>query len=403
MLEYKLEYAESTLFNAISRWDKFMHSVTRICTKTLGIKYTAFETCPEKVALNIDTHAVKATLLASSSPEASTHSDISFVSGMSFDAHDYRFGGWSGFDIDNHGKIVAVSDEGFALKADPKLNPMGQIIGFDNAIFSSLTDQNGAPLQGKNATDAEEITNLPNGQLAVSFERDHRILIFNDILEPAVDSIALPQDMLDAFEQFNQAFKETGNRQYGNVGLEAMTVLNNGHLITVIEEPLPGEQEHRVYMQNDMGGWDNLYYQGQSGYGISGATTLPNGNVLFLERSTEYFSSYEHYGVRVVELDQHDFFAGNHLVGKTWMQFEPTTGENFESIFCYTGKDGATYIGLATDDNYAYSERNILLNFELKEPLALNKDVMVDDLAYSHLPLSELPLMPTQFDVLSLA
>lgn len=378
MLEYKLEYAESSTMNAIYRWDKLMHSITRICTKMLGIKYTAFNACPDKIALDIGSQAIEATLLSSSSPETPMHSEISFASGFSFNANDYRFGGWSGFEIDNYGKIVAVSDEGFGLKADPKLNQMGQIIGFDNAIFSSLRDQSGTVLQGKNATDAEEITNLPNGQLAVSFERDHRILIFNDILEPAVDSIALPQDMLDAFEQFNQAFKETGHRQYGNVGLEAMTVLNNGHLITVIEEPLPGELEHKVYMQNDTGGWDNLYYQGSPGYGISSATTLPNGNVLFLERSTEYFNSYEHYGVRIVELDQNDFFAGNHLIGKTWMQFEPTTGENFESIFCYTTKDGATYIGLATDDNYAYSERNILLNFELKP-----QDMMENSLAYS--------------------
>ncbi len=382
MLEYKLEYAENTFLNGLYRWDKFLHSVSRICTKMLGIKYTAFETCPEKIALNIETQVVEAALI---SPDAPKQADVSFASGISFHANDYRFGGWSGFDIDSQGKIVAVSDEGFALKASPKLNSMGHIVGFDDAIFSSLRDQNGAVLQGKNATDAEEITLLSNGQLAVSFERDHRILIFNDILEPAVDSIALPQDMLDAFEQFTQAFKETGHRQYGNVGLEAMTVLENGRLMTVIEEPLPNEQEHRVYMQNDMGGWDNLYYQGQAGFGISGATTLPNGNVLFLERSTEYFSSYEHYGVRVVELNKNDFFAGNHIVGKTWLEFEPTTGENFESIFCYAGKDGATYIGLATDDNYAYSERNLLLNFEWTpqstEPAPLD---LQPPIAFSH-------------------
>lgn len=376
MLEYKLEYAESSLINAVSRWDKFMHSVSRICTKMLGVKYTAFETCPEQITLGIETQSVKAIPIPLTAPDA-------FASGMSFTANDYRFGGWSGFDIDSQGKIVAVSDEGYALKASPKLNPLGQIIGFEDAIFSSLRDQHGEVLQGKNVTDAEEITLLPNGQLAVSFERDHRILIFNDILEPAVDSIALPQNMLDAFEQFTQAFKETGHRQYGNVGLEAMTVLENGRLMTVIEEPLPNELEHRVYMQNDMGGWDNLYYQGQSGYGISGATTLPNGNVLFLERSTEYFSSYEHYGVRVVELNKNDFFAGNHLVGKTWLQFEPTTGENFESIFCYTGKDGTTYIGLATDDNYAYSERNVLLNFEWTP----QSDAVLPDLQYQVEPM----------------
>src|SRR5687768_7707597 len=166
MLEYKLEYAESSLFNAIYRWDKFIHSVSRICTKMLGIKYTAFETCPEKIALDIETHAIQAILLTP--PEAPKDSHVSFTSGMSFNANDYRFGGWSGFDIDSHGKIVAVSDEGFALKADPKLNNLGQIIGFENSIFSSLRDQNGAVLQGKSATDAEEITNLPNGQLAVS-------------------------------------------------------------------------------------------------------------------------------------------------------------------------------------------------------------------------------------------
>src|SRR5690606_14967023 len=143
-----------------------LHSVSRICTKMLGIKYTAFETCPEKIALNIETQVVEAALI---SPDAPKQADVSFASGISFQANDYRFGGWSGFDIDSQGKIVAVSDEGFALKASPKLNSMGHIVGFDDAIFSSLRDQNGAVLQGKNATDAEEIALLSNGQLAVSF------------------------------------------------------------------------------------------------------------------------------------------------------------------------------------------------------------------------------------------
>ncbi len=384
MFEYKLEYTESSLINAFYRWDKFMQSVARICTKTLGIKYTAFETCSEKISLTIETQPIKAIPL--NLPEADDTSEISFASGFSFEANDPRFGGWSGFDLNHQGKLVAVSDEGFALTADPKLDNLGQISGFENAIFSSLKNQNGEMLQGKNFTDAEDITVLPNGQLAVSFERDHRILVFNDILEPAVDTIALPQDMLDVFEQFSKVFQETGNRQYGNIGLEAITVLN-GHLVAAIEEPLPNELEHRVYMQNNLGGWDNMYYQGLPGYGISSATTLPNGNILFLERNTEYFNSYEHYGVRVVEIDKNDFFANNHFTGKTWIQFEPTTGENFESIFCYTAKNGLTYVSLATDDNYAYSERNLFLNFEWKPQgiTVTNSEMMEENLVYSPL------------------
>jgi hypothetical protein len=372
VLEYKIEYSESTLINGINRWDKLLHSITRIGAKALGIKYNPFEVCPDNIKLDISTQSINVT---STSFEKNTNTDanLAFVSGFSFDANEYRFGGWSGFDIDQQGNLIGISDEGYALKATPTINSLGQIIGFDNAIFSSLKGQDGLALSGKMLTDAEDVTVLPNGQLAVSFERDHRILVFNDILEPAVDSIPLPQDMLDTFDVFTAAFRETGNRQYGNVGLESLTIVN-GHILTVIEETLPSETEHRVYLQNDLGGWDNMYYQGLSGYGISSATTLPNGNVLFLERATEYFKGYEHYNCRIVELDKQDFFQGNHIMGKAWATFNSDTADNFESIFTYTTEDGKTYISIATDDNYAWSERNLLLNFEWTEQGALSQN-----------------------------
>lgn len=375
MLEYKIEYSESTLINGINRLDKLLHSITRIGAKTLGFKYNPFEVCPDNIKLDISSKPINVITSDTNTPDK----NITFCSGFSFDANDYRFGGWSGFDIDQQGNFIGVSDEGYAVKAKPTLNTLGEIIGFDDAIFSSLKGQDGLALSGKMLTDAEDVTVLPNGQLAVSFERDHRILVFNDILEPAVDSIPLPKDMLNAFDVFTAAFHETGNRQYGNVGLESLTIVN-GHILTVIEETLPSETEHRVYLQNDTGGWDNMYYQGLPGYGISSATTLPNGNVLFLERATEYFKGYEHYNCRIVELDKLDFFQGNHIIGKTWATFDSKTADNFESIFTYTTEDGKTYISIATDDNYAWSERNVLLNFEWTEQAALPHSELIDSL-----------------------
>lgn len=363
---YTIEYPYNTCVNALLRWDKFLHSAVRISSKMLGLQYTPFDTCPENISLDVTTHPVS--LTPTNLPD--DHGQpFSFSSGFSFEANDYRFGGWSGCDIDSTGQLVCVSDEGFAFKANPQLSENGEIIGFNDLIFGSLKDQDGQCLTGKMQTDAEDVAVLPNGQLAVSFERNDRILIYDDLFGPAVNSIELPEDMLSVLEQFKDIFKETGIRQYGNVGIEALTVVD-GHLMAVIEEALPQEDEYRVYIQNDSGSWDNMYYQGMPGYGISSATTLSDGNVLFLERSTEYFTGYEHYNCRIVEIDKNDLFLGSHFTGKELLRFDSSTADNFESVFTYTNLDGKAYVGITTDDNYAWSERNLFINFELNHDAA---------------------------------
>jgi len=357
-LNFSIEYAESTFTNGLYRFDKIYQSALRIGSKILGYKYAPFAPCPENIELEVYTKSINGVEdgVFQSSPS------LNFSTGFAFDASDYRFGGWSGFELDQQGNIIGISDEGFAFKAKPILSEFGDIIGFDKPIFSSLKDESGALLSGKMFTDAEDITVLPNGQLAVSFERDHRVLVYDDILESATDTIELPQGMLDALDVFTQAYKETGIRQYGNVGIESLAVVD-GKVLAVIEETLPGEAVHRVYMQNDMGSWDEMYYQGVSEYGVSSATTLPNGNVLFLERSTEYFSGYEHYDCRIVEINKQDLFLGNHFIGKELLHFDSSTADNFESILTYTNSAGELLVAVATDDNYAWSQRNLFLNF----------------------------------------
>lgn len=88
------------------------------------------------------------------------------------------FGGLSDLKIGRGGELVAETDEGNLLRARIVLDAQGRLVGLDRASLGPLTGLRGAPLQGKAEADAEGVAVWPNGDLMVSFERDHRIWLY---------------------------------------------------------------------------------------------------------------------------------------------------------------------------------------------------------------------------------
>jgi hypothetical protein len=89
-----------------------------------------------------------------------------------------RLHGLSDLRIDEAGKVTAVSDLGELLTARLKLNPDATLAGLDHAAMAPLIDLDGEPVTGKAMGDAEGLAVWPNGDLMVSFERNHRIWIY---------------------------------------------------------------------------------------------------------------------------------------------------------------------------------------------------------------------------------
>jgi hypothetical protein len=73
------------------------------------------------------------------------------------------------------GGFVTVSDVGDLVRAELRLDARGRLVGIDGPRTRRLTLTDGAPIADKQMGDSEGLALLPDGELLVSFERDHRI------------------------------------------------------------------------------------------------------------------------------------------------------------------------------------------------------------------------------------
>jgi hypothetical protein len=88
------------------------------------------------------------------------------------------FGGFSDLKVLPDGAFVSESDEGSLMRGRLQLDAKGRLTGVEQATLRPLTGPHGGPLQGKVESDAEGVAVWPNGDLMVSFERDHRIWLY---------------------------------------------------------------------------------------------------------------------------------------------------------------------------------------------------------------------------------
>ncbi|MBC6980396.1 esterase-like activity of phytase family protein [Caulobacter sp. 17J80-11] len=89
-----------------------------------------------------------------------------------------RLHGLSDLRIGTDGRLMAVSDDGDLFEAKLAFDTQGRLVGLTDARLKPLTGETGAALQGKAEGDAEGLAVLADGRTLVSFERDHRVLVY---------------------------------------------------------------------------------------------------------------------------------------------------------------------------------------------------------------------------------
>ncbi|MEL7488941.1 MAG: esterase-like activity of phytase family protein, partial [Pseudomonadota bacterium] len=104
---------------------------------------------------------------------------LQFVGGIHINASFDEFGGFSGMTLRGE-TILAVTDRGDWLEASIERDDAGRLSGVSNVRLTPLLGADGAALDGKANSDAESVAPF-DGAIAVSFERDHRIDLYDDI------------------------------------------------------------------------------------------------------------------------------------------------------------------------------------------------------------------------------
>jgi hypothetical protein len=274
-----------------------------------------------------------------------------FRGGLVLTSAEGDFGGLSGLRVNSNGRgFVAISDRGSVITGRLSYGDDGDLNAADDLRVVPLSGADGRPLDGT-YTDAEGLTRLADGSWAVSFERRHRI-------ERYAAAPAGP-----AGRPIGKPLRPSGiGSDDGNSGLETITALADGRLLTIEEGEQGKAGLHRAWL-GGADGWDSLTYRSEPPFVPVDAATMPSGDVLILEREASFLTGF---GNRIVRVLAADIRRGAVLRGQELARLQqPLTTDNFEGISAIPGPNGSTLIHIVSDDNFWMVQRTLLLMFEL--------------------------------------
>jgi hypothetical protein len=289
-------------------------------------------------------------------PEETRFGPLTWRGGLEITSPDPRFGGLSGLLVSADGRhLTAVTDRGHWVSARILYDREGNLSGLAEAEIAPLHGPKGGHLKTKKMQDAESLARLPDGSLLVAFERRHRIWRYPVRQRPlsgrprALD----PPPGLDKVKS--------------NSGMEALAALPGGGLLAVVEGRKT-DARNPAYLWRG-GAWTALGYRREGRFRPTGATVLPDGGVLVVERR---FNAMEGLGIRLVRLPAAALdptpAPGTVLEGEEVARLAPPlTLDNMEGIAARRGENGETLITLVSDDNFNAIQRTLLLVFELQD------------------------------------
>lgn len=268
-----------------------------------------------------------------------TLNGLQLLSAVSLTSSHPDFGGFSGLVVTD-GHMVAVSDRGAWLLADlaedaPGLRPV-------RAGMAPMLGSDGRALD-KAGGDAEGLT-IRDGNLVVSFERDHRI-------------------------SFHQERGQLGDvvrdrifeRMSSNKGMEALATTPDGWILGIGERPL--ERGFPVHLLRYSGEILRGWLPASSRHFVTGADVGPDGNLYVLKRDFSILLGLSILIERYA-LDSDGFpdSASRTLLAR--MDGQSRIG-NMEGISLWQDQAGRTRLTLVSDDNFNGLLRTLLVDFEV--------------------------------------
>ncbi|MEO8560144.1 MAG: esterase-like activity of phytase family protein [Rhodospirillales bacterium] len=319
-----------------------------------GLAYTAQAADPVAIT-------VAPLQLDRTDPARNTVGKLIWRGGLMLQGKHVDFGGYSGLRIEDGGKrLRAVSDTSTWLTLDLSYDAKGLLDGVANGLIGPLHDPMGRRLVGKANNDAESMTVLRDGSVLIGFEQKHRLWRYPSGSEASgggMDGKPVP-------------FAAPGGITLAppNAGLECVTLLNDGRLLLITEDMRRGANQVAAWIgvpQSARYVWHDANYPTTGRFRPSDAATLPNGDVVVLERS---YSILEGVRVRVMRLHQTDIVANTTFrVEQLALLQAPLIVENFEGVSAARGANGETLLWLIADDNFNPLQRTILLHFAIAE------------------------------------
>ena len=263
------------------------------------------------------------------------------------------FGGFSGLEALEGDRILAVSDTGQWLEARLVFNAAGDLVGLRDTRAAPLRDEGGAVFARKEAADAEDLAQLPDGRFAVSFEQTQSVRIYD----------------MNRDGPFGPA--RPGPRLLGvgglplNSGLEALAATAEGALLIGAEG---GDSASTPLWLAPLDGVDVpevARYPLERGYSLTSLDRLPSGDFIALER---FFAPVIGARARITRFSPSALEAGGVIALEELAHLAPPMPvDNFEALTVARTPDGGVRIYILSDDNFSARQRTLLLAFDVSE------------------------------------
>ena len=251
-----------------------------------------------------------------------------------------RLHGLSDLDVRPDGRLVAVSDEGDLVKGRIVLDASGRLAGLADMTLVSLIDVDARALSGRKAdADTEGLALWPNGDLMISFELNHRVLLY-----PAAGGP--PREAPKPDTDFPS-----------NDGMEALSL-----------DPASGPDAYLVGREDTRQTWTCRLAGGctprlvapQHGAGkLVSARPMRGGGWVLLLRDFQPLTGPV---IWIVITD-----AAGREVDVHEMR-RPASVDNIEGVAPLPQKNGKVRLYLVSDDNYSNGQRTLLLAFDWTRP-----------------------------------
>lgn len=292
--------------------------------------------------------------LSSETPGLDRLGALKFLGGLELKSAERDFGGFSALAIDPSGeRLVAVSDIGRVLKARLQW-AKDRLVGIDDATLAPLRDRNGNFVETHRSRDAESLAFIPgpDARAIVGFEGRHRLWSYAPDLESVAQQFEGPAPLKDSPI---------------NGGAEALTRLDDGRLLLLLERADPPSGNGRRGFVLDHGTWRDLTYPRRDGLDPVEATTLPGGDVLVMERSS-ILAWMRGLRCRIRRIPAGSIQPGAFLDGPVLAEFHsPIATENYEGLTAFATPSGATRLVMISDNSFLPFQKTLLLAFEVSQ------------------------------------
>lgn len=284
--------------------------------------------------------------------------DLRYSGGVELTSNSERFGGWSAMTINEDGtRLLAVSDSASWMTADLVYDEAGDLTGLANVALSPMLDTEGTPLEGL-AADAEGLADLGNGRFAVSFERDHRIWVYD---------FGQSWDGIETARASTFAVAPGADRLRDNGGLEALALVGDT-LWAGIEDVLVDGQPHQVLAFDPETGASRdtgFALEIEPRFAVTGFEPDGAGGLIVLER---FYARQIGNRNRIGLVSADALEAGvEPLRPQPLAAIEPDMSvDNYEAI-ALANVGGTRRIFLMSDDNFNDAQRTLLISFDWPE------------------------------------